>query len=118
MMKALTLIGFLFVFGCAQIAVGMDFDRTKLDRIVKGKTSKGEVVKILGEPTDKDTEAGLERWIYVHRVTSASPKPEWLGLSYRGDTKEKRLAIIFERDVVRDFLVSETTRPFVSSVGF
>lgn len=116
-MKILNLLGLLLLVGCAQIAVGVDFDKTKVDQIVKGRASKEEVVKIFGEPMEKGTEAGLERWVYVNRITSASPKPEWLGLSYRGDTKEKMLVVIFEQDTVKDFSFSETSRPFVSNLG-
>ncbi len=112
-----TFFAFLLLIGCAHITVGTELDRNKTDQIVKGKTSKEEIEKIFGEPTEKITEAGLERWIYVNRITSASPRPDWLGLSYRGDTKEKTLAIIFEQDTVKDFSFSETSKPFVSSLG-
>ncbi len=107
----------LFLVGCAHITVGTQLDKNKTDQIVKGKTSKEEIGKMFGEPTEKTTEAGLERWIYVNRITSASPRPDWLGVSYQGDTKEKTLAIIFEQDTVKDFSLSETSKPFVSSLG-
>jgi len=120
MMKIFSVFGsFLIigVIGCAHIIVGTDFDKTKINQIAKGKTSKEEVAKIFGEPVEKGTEAGLERWVYINRVTSATPKPEWLGLSYRGDTRERMLVIIFGQDTVKDIMFSETTRPFASSLG-
>ena len=117
MMKTFIFFGFFFLIGCAQITVGMNFDKDKVDQIVKGRTSKAEVVKIFGDPVEKEAEAGQERWIYVNRVTSAAPKPEWIRLSYRGEVKEKKLVILFDQDTVKDILFYETIRPFGSSLG-
>lgn len=117
-MKAFSIFCLFFlVVGCAHIIVGTQFDKTKLDQIVRGKTTKEEVAKTFGDPAEKGAEAGLERWVYINRVTSAAPSPEWLGLSYRGETKERMLAIIFDHEIVKDIAFSETTRPFVSSLG-
>jgi len=117
MTKTFIFFGLFFLIGCAQITVGMDFDKTKVEQIVKGKSSKEEVVKILGEPVEKETEARVERWIYVNRVTSAAPKPEWIRLSYQGEVKEKKLVILFDQDTVKDVLFYETIKPFGSSLG-
>ncbi len=117
-MKSFVWFTFFLLVGCARVMTGADLDNARLEQIVKGKTSKDEILKILGEPSEKATENGTERWIFVSRVTSASPRPEWLRLSYRGDVKDKRLTIIFDQNLVKDILVSESTRPFNSSVGF
>lgn len=117
-MKSFFVVLFVLASACARITVGKDFDQTELGQIAKGKTSREEVVKILGEPAEKTTEAGLERWIYIHRVTSATPGLQWLRLSYRGDVKERRLVIVFGGDTVQDVLFSEHSKPYVSSLGF
>ncbi len=116
-MKAFAILGFFLVIGCAQINVGTDLDKPKLDQIVKGKTTREEITKIFGQPGEKETEAGMERRIYVNRVTSASPGLAWIGLSYRGDVKEKRLVIVFDHDLVKDISFSEGVKPFVSTIG-
>lgn len=118
MTKNLYFIWILLLVGCAQITVGKDFDQTKLDQVVKGKTSKEEVLRIFGEPMEKDAEMGIERWVYVSRVTSAAPKPEWLRISYRGNVQERRLLVVFDHGLVKDVVFSEASRPFGSSLGF
>ena len=115
-MKTFALLGFFLLIGCAQIIVGMDLDKPKADQIVRDKTTKEEITKIFGPPVEKEIEAGMERWIYVNRVTSASPKLAWIGLSYQGDVKEKRLVIVFDHDLVKDTSFSEEVKPFVSTV--
>lgn len=106
------------MLGCAQVTVGRSLERARLQELVKGKTSKEEVLKILGEPVERDLEGSVERWVYVNRVTSASPKPEWFRLSYAGSVREKKLLIVFDRGIVKDFSYTEGTRPFGSSLGF
>lgn len=120
MVKTLSVLVFSLitgVIGCAHIVVGTQFDKGKIDQIVKGKTTKDDVARTFGDPAEQETKAGLERWVYINRVTSAAPSPEWLGLSYRGDTKEKMLVVIFDQDIVKDVTFSQTTKPFVSSLG-
>ncbi len=120
MVKTLSVFGFFLitgVIGCAHIVVGTQFDEGKIDQIVKGKTTKDDVARTFGDPAEQETKAGLERWVYINRVTSVAPSPEWLGLSYRGDTKEKMLVVIFDQDIVKDVTFSQTTKPFVSSLG-
>ena len=111
-------LAFLCVLvGCAQITIGTDLDKSTIAHIVSGKTSEGEIRRIFGDPSETDRYNGLERWTYIHRVTSMSPKPRWVGLSYQGDIREKRLVIVFEEDHVKDFSYSETSKPFVSNLG-
>lgn len=118
MMKTLSFVGAILLFGCAQVTVGRDFDTSKIGEIVKGKTSREEVLKLLGEPEAKDSQLGLERWVYVKRVTSAAPKPEWLRFGYRGEVQERKLLIIFDQGLVKDVAYSEASKPFGSSLGF
>ena len=118
MMKTLSFIGAFLLFGCAQVTVGRDFDTSKVGEIVKGKTSREEVLKLFGEPQEKDAQLGVERWIYVKRVTSAAPKSEWLRFAYRGDVQERKLLIIFDQGLVKDMVYSEASKPFGSSLGF
>lgn len=111
-------IGVILIAGCAQMTVGRDFEKAKVDQVIVGKTTKQEVLKIMGTPMEKEVEGGLEKWIYVYRVAVGTPRPQWVHLLYRGDMKEKRLAIIFDQDSVMDIVFSETTKPFNWKIGF
>lgn len=117
MKKSLAVLGFLLCVGCAQIDVGTNLDQPKVDQIVKGQTTKAEVTKILGEPTEKEAGGGVEHWIYINRLTSASPKLAWIGVGYQGDVKEKRLTIVFDHNLVKDVSFSESVQPFVSTIS-
>ena len=97
---------------------GRDFDETKTDSIVKGKTTKQEIVQLLGKPHDKTLqESGTEEWIYLHRVTEITTKPPptaFHSAKREGTVKEKKLEICFDKGVVKNFVLSESTRPVAS----
>jgi len=94
---------------------GKDFDKTKTDSIVKGQTTKQEIVQLLGEPHDKTLqESGTELWVYLYQVTEITTKPPltaFHSVKSEGTVKEKKLEISFDQDVVKNFVLSESTRP-------
>lgn len=116
-MKSLAICGLFLCIGCAQINVGMDLDKPSVDQIVRGQTTREEVTKILGQPTERAAAGGVEHWTYINRLTSASPKLAWVGLGYEGDVKEKTLTIVFDHNLVKDVSFSETVKPFVSMLS-
>ena len=60
---------FSLLTACAattETIVGSSFDYSKGDLIVKGQTTKQEIMEILGQPSNKSlNESGAEKWIYL-----------------------------------------------------
>ena len=119
--KAIYVLAVSFLFtACATTTVrklGTDFDITKCDSIVKGKSTKQDIVQLLGEPFNKKLEAsGAEKWIYLYRTTTIISKPSQpfqpQASSEEGTVNEKKLEIIFDQDIVKNYVTSEATRPF------
>ena len=121
--KALYVLAVCFLFAaCTTITTrtyGTDFDKTKCDSIVKGKSTKQDIVQLLGEPFNKVLEtSGAEKWIYLYRTTTTTAKSAFFQPTYHGrpategTVNEKKLEIIFDQDIVKNFVTSEATRPF------
>jgi outer membrane protein assembly factor BamE (lipoprotein component of BamABCDE complex) len=111
----------LLIAACAMTSTqtfGVDFDKTKAASIVKGQTTKQDIVQLLGQPFDKELDvSGLEKWVYLHRVTTITSKPPIFGpqAGEEGTVKESKLEIVFEQDTVKNFVTSESTTPWTAS---
>ena len=94
---------------------GADFDKTKCDLIVKGKSTKQNILKLLGEPFNKELDiSGAEKWIYLYKVTkiTTQPAPGVGKPIHEGTVKEKKLEIVFDQDTVKNYVTAESTRPW------
>jgi outer membrane protein assembly factor BamE (lipoprotein component of BamABCDE complex) len=94
---------------------GADFDSTLSSKIIKGKSTREDVLALMGEPFNKILSAsGNEKWLYLHRETTikATPVPFGQGSKKEGTTYEKRLEIVFDEVAVINFVSSEATRPW------
>ncbi len=83
----------VFLFGCA---VGTKIDSSNVKNIEKGKTTKQEVVAILGQPVMKSFTSGgsymggSEYWMYGHRnglfsIILSGPEMQSLTVIFSGD---------------------------------
>jgi outer membrane protein assembly factor BamE (lipoprotein component of BamABCDE complex) len=93
---------------------GADFDSTLCSKIIKGKSTREDVLALMGEPFNKILSAsGNEKWLYLHRETTikATPMP-FSGYKQEGTTYEKRLEIVFDEVAVINYVPSEATRPW------
>jgi len=74
-MMRVVAIGLMVVVlaGCATSRSGTEVREAELAKIVKGKTTKGELVRLLGPPTSASTKGdGTELLIYRHSVQKIS----------------------------------------------
>jgi len=104
----------VLVAGCSTTrfyTYGKDFDETKRTQIVKGKSTKDEVVKILGEPNDKELDSNNnETWTYF--LKEEDRKISTWDYSSTGNVRLKKLIISFGKDdVVINYVYSDTTNP-------
>lgn len=99
---------------------GRVFDKNKVSLIIKGQTTRKEILEMFGEPHDKYfTQTAQEKWVYIYQemTSEVSRGRSWLyGMgNQRGARRIERLEILYgqiSRDVVDDFLYSESETPF------
>ncbi|HMO04381.1 MAG TPA: hypothetical protein PKC67_12915 [Kiritimatiellia bacterium] len=107
----------VFMTGCAIPSAskfGNDFDHTKQEAIVKGKTTKQELIGLLGQPQDKTLDSGAkEKWIYVYAESNVRVNP-WNNAA-TGDVRTKKLEVMFDDEVVANFVYSDSTVPAEST---
>ncbi len=97
---------------------GADFDSTLCSKIIKGKSTREDVLALMGEPFNKELSvSGNEKWLYLHRETTIKATPVPFGQSSKkeGTIYEKRLEIVFGEVAVINFVPSEATRPWTKT---
>ncbi|MFA5088689.1 MAG: outer membrane protein assembly factor BamE [Candidatus Omnitrophota bacterium] len=100
--------------GCAttsHFVEGRNFDENKMKNIVKGSSTKADILKLYGEPIDKGIDEKYnENWVYLYAETD-SQYNAWTTDS-KADRRVKKLIVVFdEKDVVRNFVFSDSTNP-------
>ena len=112
MRKFLLVLLCLSLVGCATI--GKPMKETQLTQLQDGVTTQEEVLKIMGEPSDKTIiDTGEEKWTFIYART----KPTWstfvpyVGLLESGTvTKGQKLEILFDiNKVVKRHTLSNPT---------
>ena len=99
---------------------GKIFDKDKVSLIIKGQTTRKEILDMFGEPHDKYfTQTAQEKWVYLYQEMTAevSRGRSWLyGMAKQhGVRRIERLEILYgqiSKEVVNDYLYSESEIPF------
>ncbi len=98
--RAAVVMPFFFLLGCAPIhfTSGRPFTAEQIRSIEQGKTTKAEVLKLLGDPqlAGKDDE-GLDIWTYMY-IDAAAPIK-----GGEAEAKFRRLTVTFEGEMVKSF---------------
>src|SRR5208283_6056679 len=74
MKKIVTLLAIIiFLTGC--VTMGRQIDASAVDKIIQGKTTRDEVIALLGPPStvSKNSNGTM---VFVYSYVSATPKPE------------------------------------------
>ena len=111
---ALSLVVVLFVSGCAtsSYSVGRDFPSQNVSKIVKGKTTSTELVRLFGEPSFKTViSATEEKWIYTHSSGTASAQSYVFTTKVQTTGQQKMLDILLKNGVVTNFAFTEGPGP-------
>ncbi len=90
---------------------GRDFNAERREQIVKGQSTKADILSLYGDPTDKGIDnKENEYWIYLY-VESHNEFNIWTNSS-RGNKRTKKLIIIFDhKDIVQNFIYSNSDNP-------
>ena len=71
-MAAFGLAVALALTGCAT-TIGRDYDQNRVGQFVSGKTTQDQVIAVLGQPQERETESdGTTRWHYQYIVSKGS----------------------------------------------
>lgn len=116
MKKLFILLVAALISGCATVGNLAIQDKTKVEQIKVGATTKGQVQELIGPPTvvNFGTE-GLETWTYL--VTTAKLNPAAMvpvvGLfANRHETESTSLVLMFsDSGVVKKMAYTEPSRP-------
>ena len=92
--------------GCTTVQ-GRPFDASYAEKIVRGKTTKADVRKNIGEPHSTSVANGVETWSYMHQGGGgifSGYKQVFTGVQVEMDT----LMITFKGDKVLDYSYSKS----------
>jgi hypothetical protein len=110
--KLLLIISALVLTSCAD-SVNKNFkdnDNKQIsDMLVKGRTTKGEVKSLFGQPTDIDFDNdNREKWTYSYAEAGKNPlnylPPVSMLFGQKG--KVRKMVIVFNNDVVYEYALS------------
>ena len=117
----------LFFAGCASTSSGTKMSSADVNQIVKGKTTRAEVEKMFGPPTQVAMTGNDERlMIYSYNSTTAQTKPEnfipfvnmFTG-GARGKTEMQTLYVRLDKDnIVKDYEFNNNASALNYTEGF
>ena len=107
----------LCLVGCSttqKVTLGNDFDAAKREQIIKQVSTREDVAKLYGEPTDKTIDENYnEKWEY--RYAQRSDKISLWDYSSQGTIRMKKLTVVFDdKGVVQNFVFSDSAEPITS----
>lgn len=119
MRRILPILLFLFLFGCA--TCGKPIDRTVVDQLQKGTTTKAEVVQKFGQP-DTTTFDANGRLVYSYSASKVS-NTAWNFIPVVNivhsemNMKMQMLVIIFSKDgIVEDYSFTDSDKPITTGL--
>jgi hypothetical protein len=102
--------------GCASSESGRKVNVADTSRIVKGQTTKGQVVQLFGEPSNRSVSAGRETWMWSYTRYESKQTPGTVAMGVIGipggsrstsEMEQSSLTVVFAGDVVEDYSYSE-----------
>jgi outer membrane protein assembly factor BamE (lipoprotein component of BamABCDE complex) len=73
---------------------GQNFNDKLVEKIVEGKTTKQEILKMFGIPFEQSRDKNnIEKYVYVHQLWDEQ----------QSKTYTKKLVILFENEVVKNY---------------
>jgi len=91
---------------------GKDFNSENVSNIVKGETTKEELVQLFGQPYSKSVISSTgEKWIYTYFSGTASAQSYVVTMNVESTGMQKTLDILIEDGVVTNFTYTESPMP-------
>ena len=112
----LIICAFLSISACAtsSYSVGNDFSSKNVKKIVKGKTTRTNLLQLFGKPFSKTVISSTgEKWIYTYSAGTATAQSFIVTTNVETKGIQKTLDILIEKGVVTNYTFTEGPMPNV-----
>ena len=108
MKRKIMFVALVAICGC--VSVGRKIDQTKIEQITAGKTTRNQVVKLIGSPDQITTTAPgnvIFNYVFIHSTPKASTFIPVIGAFAGGaNVQNQTLIITFTNDIVSSMINS------------
>ena len=113
---AVVVVSFV-VAGCAtsSYSVGKDFPSENVSKIVRGKTTSIDLIRLFGEPFSKTVISGNEeKWLYTYSSGTASAQSYVFTTKVQTTGQHKTLDVLLKNGTVTNFTYNDRPEPLGS----
>ena len=105
---------FIVLSGCAisSYSTGRDFDSSSVNQIIKGETTKDDLLQMLGKPFSKTViSENEEKWIYVYSSGTTKAQSYIFTMKVKSTGQQKMLDILLRDGIVINYAYNEGPMP-------
>jgi|LGVF01.1.fsa_nt_gb outer membrane protein assembly factor BamE (lipoprotein component of BamABCDE complex) len=113
-LTAILLSIFVVLSGCAtsSYSTGRDFDSSSVNQIIKGETTKADLLQMLGQPFSKTViSENEEKWIYMYSSGTAKAQSYFFTMKVESTGQQKMLDILLRDGIVTNYTYNEGPMP-------
>ena len=113
-LTAILLSIFFVLSGCAtsSYSTGRDFDSSSVNQIIKGETTKADLLQMLGQPFSKTViSENEEKWIYMYSSGTAKAQSYFFTMKVESTGQQKMLDILLRDGIVTNYTYNEGPMP-------
>jgi hypothetical protein len=109
---SLAVVGCAFAFQRSTYKVGFDFPSENVSKIMKGKTTGDELIKMFGGPLEKvEVSENEEEWKYFYSTGIEIVEKSFLTDKEQSTGQFRTLDIMLKNGAVTDFTYTESRKP-------
>ncbi|MCK4828373.1 hypothetical protein KA005_72255 [bacterium] len=113
-LTAILLSIFVVLSGCAtsSYSTGRDFDSSSVNQIIKGETTRADLLQMLGRPFSKTVMSeNEEKWIYMYSSGTAKAQSYFFTMKVESTGRQKMLDILLRDGIVTNYTYNEGLMP-------
>ena len=113
-LTAILLSIFFVLSGCAtsSYSTGRDFDSSLVNQIIKGETTRADLLQMLGQPFSKTVMSeNEEKWIYMYSSGTAKAQSYVFTMKVESTGRQKMLDILLRDGIVTNYTYNEGPMP-------
>ena len=113
-LTAILLSIFFVLSGCAtsSYSTGRDFDSSSVNQIIKGETTRADLLQMLGQPFSKTVMSeNEEKWIYMYYSGTAKAQSYVFTMKVESTSRQKMLDILLRDGIVTNYTYNEGPMP-------
>ena len=105
---------FVVLSGCAtsSYSTGRDFNSSSVNQIIKGETTRADLLQMLGQPFSKTVMSeNEEKWIYMYSSGTAKAQSYVFTMKVESTGRQKMLDILLRDGIVTNYTYNEGPMP-------